>query len=241
MQKPVAIFGSCVSRDIFGEDRAAEVLTYLARTGLASQMMAPVDEPPLLAAIASPFQRRMVQADMEKQLWDLIARPDFDLLLVDFIDDRFNILRVGAEGGLMLSAEMVKARETLGLPPPAAAGLLMPRDPAWQTLWRAGWQRLCARLRDLGRFDRLIVNRVLWAEMDKHGTPLNGGNTAYIRRGNAELSRLYEIVDATEPKVAQLTYPPEMLRADPDHRWGLSAFHYSPEVYQHARDQLAGF
>ena len=240
MHETVAIFGSCVSRDIYGEDRAAEVSTYLARSGLASQMMAPVQDAQILTAIASPFQRRMVQADMEKQLWGILEVLEFERLLIHFVDERFSILRVGTKGGLALSAEMNKARETLGLPSPETADLLTPRDSEWQALWLSGWQRLCAALRVQGRFDRLVVNRVFWAEVDIYGAPLNGGNTAYIRRGNAELDRLYQIVDRTEPQVKQLTYPPRMIMADPNHRWGLSAYHYCPEVYSHARDQLSG-
>ena len=97
----VWILGSCVTRDAFNEDGDGFTLgEYWARTSLGSAFSArPVDSVEL-DKIASPFQRRMVEADvtfvtaprteaygkvvvfldLEGNRWDLVGPPSRNAL-----------------------------------------------------------------------------------------------------------------------------------------------------------------
>ena len=75
----VFILGSCVSRDAFSlPSDGLELVGYFARTSLASAFhpqVAPRSLAQLATAIPSSFQRRMVQADLDKR-W----RPGDDII-----------------------------------------------------------------------------------------------------------------------------------------------------------------
>lgn len=71
-----------------------------------------------LDQILSPFQRRVVGYDMDKSFWQKLESLSFDLLLLDFIDDRFDLMRTKDGGLFTLSNEYVSAA---GQPPGAGA------------------------------------------------------------------------------------------------------------------------
>lgn len=94
------IWGSCVTRDCFAEDICGhesisryEIDKYFARSSLVSQLSRPV----LLKGeirLSSLFQKRMVADDFEKQFFPYLnkVKEDIDYLLLDFIDERFDII-----------------------------------------------------------------------------------------------------------------------------------------------------
>src|SRR3954471_4562883 len=95
-----AIVGSCITRDLWRfRGRTVTELMYVSRTSLPSLFAAPVAgfrpaaKPP---GGLRPPPHRAVVADLQKTaLASLVAlRPT--LLIFDFIDDRFDLLSVGA-------------------------------------------------------------------------------------------------------------------------------------------------
>ena len=137
------ILGSCVSRDIFEFCDASdfEIVEYFARTGLASLNGAPAIDQVALDQIISPFQRRVVSYDMDKSFWTKLESLSFDLLLLDFIDDRFDLMRTKDGGLFTLSNEYVSAA---GQPPRRRRIASTSKEK--RRLWLAGWQRLLTEL-----------------------------------------------------------------------------------------------
>jgi hypothetical protein len=133
------ILGSCVSRDIFEFCEAGdfEIVEYFARTGLASLSAAPAVDQAALDQIISPFQRRVVGYDMDKSFWQKLESLSFDLLLLDFIDDRFDLLRTKDGGLLTLSNGLCRG----GRPAAPAPGGIASTSKEKRRLWLAGWQR----------------------------------------------------------------------------------------------------
>lgn len=232
------IFGSCVTRDIFGEDLAGTVAVYLARSSLGAQMGEAIANERVAAAVSSQFQRRMVLGDMENTLWSVIRSDRSDLMILDFIDDRFDILRAPNGALHTVSSEYLAASKALMLPSIPPSDVISWNSPEKMELWKSGWMKLCAMLDAEGRLDRLVVNRVFWADRLADGTMLHNGNVSYIKRANDFLHQIYEYIDLVQPGCSALRYDSALFRADPAHRWGLSAFHYIPELYISAREQL---
>lgn len=86
------IYGSCVSRDMLEYQQAEVTLVkYIARSSLAAQLSVPFKNEAILDRLPSKFQREMLQVDMEKTLFKQLQQSDFDVLLLDFIDERFSI------------------------------------------------------------------------------------------------------------------------------------------------------
>src|SRR5262245_36139340 len=90
----ILIYGSCVSRDILNYQRDKKQLVlvdYYARSSIASLGAQPIEMPSAVQKITSNFQRRMVERDIRKDFLNNLADLRFDLLLIDLIDERFNL------------------------------------------------------------------------------------------------------------------------------------------------------
>ncbi|HMN77377.1 MAG TPA: DUF6270 domain-containing protein [Burkholderiaceae bacterium] len=224
----VFIVGSCVSRDALAtvpEPQDLKLVSYHARSSLGVLASGPVAQPEEIATIAAPWCRRMVQADHAKTLLHAVAEASFDLLLLDLIDERFDLLET-PDGVVTVSREYAEAvgRRPMGLVIPAFGT----RHVA---LWRAGFALLTTTLHEQGRLDRLRVNRVFWASRTVSGEPLAGFDPARTRAANAFLRARYEDIARALGDAVFLDYSADVLRADPAHRWGLSPFHFGPQFY----------
>ena len=229
------ILGSCVSRDIFEFCDASdfEIVEYFARTGLASLNGAPAIDQVALDQIISPFQRRVVSYDMDKSFWTKLESLSFDLLLLDFIDDRFDVLRTKDGGLLTLSSDYVAVA---GKPP--RRGRITSTSKEKHRLWLAGWQRLLTELDRLKLRDKVVVNQVGWADRTIAGQALEHPAAAKRAALNGMLSWMHDHIELTLPEARWLTYPEALLQADPGHKWGLAPFHYAQGFYDQAILQL---
>lgn len=227
------VLGSCVSRDIWsvnGTSEALELAGYIARTSLGSAF-GTIPAPRGIAAkarlIESGFQRRMVIADLDKQASNILQTTPFDYVLLDFIDERFDLTRFPGwppEAVYTLSAEFRRLGRVPG------ATLIRSGSQAHLDAWHRG---LSVLVETVGR-ERLILNRAFWATHTTDGELL--GDEWAVTPHNAYLQKLYGLAEASGLKHF-VDYPPKV-RADPAHRWGLAPFHYEASLYQHVRTQI---
>lgn len=227
----IAIFGSCVSRDAFtfSPRGTLNVGAYLARSSLASAFFPePVLEDWLqnLSKIESPFQRRMVECDMRKHAGRLLECSTADVVLLDLIDERFNVVSLGGSLATWSSefSKLELAKESFG-------PVFRPGDIRRAELWHEGARRLV----DLVGADRLILNEVYWAELLADGQELPRQES--IRAANALLANMYSSIRSFGVHRC-ISYPQEYLRADPDHKWGVSPFHFVPQFYNATIERL---
>lgn len=232
------ILGSCVSRDAFGPPVTARfrIAGYVARTSwgsaFADQAFGGID----LDRIASPFQRRMVELDTGKGLSRLLADTTADIILIDLIDERFDLF-VDAQGAVCtVSPELLAT----GFQPNQAEGtLLASGSERFFEYWERGWQRLLALLRQHGLVDRVKVNRVFWSSAHEDGSPFGAGQTpARIAVANAYLERLYRRLEADLPPRHFVRFPAALMRGALNHRWGSSPFHYVEGFYRYMASAL---
>lgn len=225
----VFILGSCVSRDVFEcTPNSFEVVGYLARTSLASIGRASVavsDVRGSVEKLGSPFQKRMAINDLDKTTLSTIARTPHDILLLDFIDERFSL--VETEGTFYsLSGELQKTGLDVSI-----CSLIEPQSEEFLALWIEGLERLLSSVDKA----KVVLNRIYWAEHFPDGK--DASSLGWIRRSNSQLQRLY---DAVEKRcgLASIEYPAEVVIADPQHRWGVAPYHYIAAFYQHALSTL---
>lgn len=228
----IDIFGSCVSRDAFefSPNRRMHPGKYFARSSLASAFH-PVTFPEkyngLLQAISSPFQRRMVEWDLAKTAPTLLGDCNGEWILVDLIDERFDLVRVG-DAVATASVEFRK----LGIPAADFDEILRPGSEARWSLWTEGAREF---VRVVGA-DRIVLNRALWATRRADGSTLPRADE--IRLNNDLLVRMHSFL--RELGVAnEIEYKEEMMRADAGHKWGESPFHFRPEFYAATMARLA--
>jgi len=224
----IFIIGSCVSRDVFRLPHTAIIADYVARSSLASafdHLPWEADWAVVEASIASPFQRRLVTIDLQKRLPSLLRETDYDLILLDFIDERFNLIELNGQVAT-LSNEL----SVTNLHKTSPATKVEPTDPQRHEKWRYGLSQLLEIAGHRGV--PVFLNKVLWATHDNLG---NAFDPSSIQHGNALLEKLYsEVPD----EVRVISHSPETLVGDVDHVWGRSPFHYSRAVYETVLKEL---
>lgn len=246
----VAVVGSCVTRDAWtgegGAPRKPDL--FVARASLASLSL-PAEGRNALEALEAladragaqrPFVARLIDHEIRKTAFLQLAALQPDVLVVDCIDERFDLL---ACGDILVNESLELLESGLVAHAPLAEARRIPRlsDEAWSA-WQAGLVRL-RRMFDDGRMTstRVALHVSFWAEeiiTDGERSPLPEnsqllpGRQASRAAHNALLGRMHDAFTATFPEAATIA-PPAVLRvADASHRWGPAPFHYIPEYYE---------
>jgi hypothetical protein len=178
----------------------------------------------------------MVERDIRKDFLNDLAGLQFDVLLLDLIDERFN-LYVEPEGtACTLSGELVSS----GFPNDSYRGSRIDSgsEEFWR-LWEAGWVILVSKLRFLGVLDRLRVNQVFWAVRTEDGGKFESIYPSWrIGSANEFLARMYRRISADIPSEQFLGFDQELMTGSIAHKWGISPFHYVDAYYHTAIQQL---
>lgn len=242
-QTRVLILGSCVSRDIFNIDAVSgfKLVDYYSRSSLASLGTKPLsmneDE---LFRIASPFQRRMVTRDIQKSFFcDALDEKKFDVLLIDLIDERFDLYEMAPDSFVTVSSEFFSSGLITTVQRDSENWVVSGSD-RHRRLWINGMERLFYELKNRQLVDRVVVNKVFWAEFFQDGSPLpESFSVAAIKQANIHLAWMYEQLERFLGPDKWLCFPDSVFRVDPQHQWGISPFHYSKKYYRSAIDALS--
>lgn len=228
----VFIIGSCVSRDTFNydADRQFEVINYYARTSFASLALGIPNEVMDLSVIESEFQRRMVKRDLEKSLLSAVDISDADIILLDFIDERFPVVVKDEEWAATCSSILVSAGLDSIL---KKNGELIGWSERRRSLWVKGLKRFRDHLASLGVLNRIRFLKTYWADsISTEGTVLPH-LFEQAAKENENLDWMYGQVTSIFGEGRFIRVEKDSLVANPQHRWGLSPFHYIDAYYLH--------
>ena len=246
----IAIVGSCITRDLWPiRGGGAEGLLYVSRTSLPSLFSSPVQgftPADGLPADLRQHEHNALVADLRKTaLARLVAwRPTH--LIFDFIDERFDLLSVDA-ALVTHSAELVRSGYLAQ--PAFQARRPIPRlSAACDRIWLEGAAEFAALVRATPLKEAtLILHHARWAT---HLRSPDGGqapipNVEIVTGQSVEIAAYNDLLAQQEAAFRALM--PPMARvdadafrlADPEHRWGLSPFHYVDDYYEDVRRQLA--
>ena len=245
MRPRLAIIGSCVTRDAWHfaglSDVARKEQLYLARTSFASLFAAPhkdfaaPDQPP---PELSAWEVRMVADDVLKRgLGKLLDhRPTH--LIVDLIDERFNLLR---QGKTVVTHSWELSLTGLDEGPLGALRRVSRLSDEATGLWRAGVDAFAGFMREKLPDTRIIFHDARWAleYLDEEGRAqpfppdreLWPGIPANIHEHNALLADYADYLQSALPGAFYVRAPRELEIGDASHRWGLSPFHYTEAYY----------
>lgn len=224
----VSILGSCVSRDTLETmDRADyPILAYVSRQSLLTAGTDASANLPEQYTTSHKFQLRNVKRDIEGQQLEILAGGGApDVLLWDLVDERHGIYEF-ADGSVL-----TRSIDILGIPEfeaPTGRARHIPFGSAEHfERWTIAADAFVNELQKQGLRDRVLVLAVNWAQFDVEGspTPLSMGKSA--GQANSQFARYYAHLEALGLPIVRITDAV----ADPDHRWGLAPFHYTPDIY----------
>jgi hypothetical protein len=237
----VLILGSCVSRDIlnYASDNSINLVDYFARSSIASILAKPfgLDES-FIARIPSQFQQRMVRRDVNKEFLPAIAdRQDVDIILLDLIDERFDLYEA-CDGSVATMSSEFSTTGFAKTEDRSTERWLRSGSERHRELWKAAVGKLFEVLSKNGVAERVVVNKVFWAEEMEDGTPLPQREAGQRKAANELLAWMYRELERYVPAPRWMTFPENLMKSKPDHRWGLAPFHYTDAYYENAIVQL---
>ncbi|WP_342804828.1 DUF6270 domain-containing protein [Alteromonas sp. M12] len=228
--KNVRILGSCVTRDALEITTDFKLIDYTARTSLASLSTKSRKDPKILNSIKSTFQKRMVERDMTKRFWLSLENSQNDIIVIDLIDDRFNLKLFDDNSSHTVSSEYKTASSSQG----QNGRIVKSSSDEFKSLWEAGLRRLKGYCDDL-KLNKIFVNCVFYQPTGNHSIDF----PAKIAEKNEYLRAAYLKLENTFGSEAMIEYPKEIIKADTDHKWGVAPFHFTEETYKFFLTELA--
>lgn len=236
----VAIWGSCVSRDIFpfDEEKIYKVGIYIARNSIVSALSQPMEIKSEDIKLESNFQKIQVYNDLVKTSFVNLKNNISDYLIVDFIDERFE-LALTKQGIYTLSTEMISAN-ILG--DYKTINRKRKIDRNGDIFYCVDSKELtdyiddfCDEISSIYGMDKIIIHKAFFSKFykDKDGKIRRFGKNyqKYISETNDLLTFMYNRTIFNFPQAKVIDLKDKYIALEM-HKWGLSPMHYQDDYYK---------
>ena len=232
--KRVFIYGGCTSRDAVEHypEHGLEMLHYAARQSLISAFRPADPKEFFIPAEVRPFQRRMLEGDIQGNLPRAIQEhaQSIDLLVWDLMIERVGVAKVRS-GGMVTRNTVEKAPGTAPI-----GGAYIFGEPGHMKHWSWALDKFIALLERLNLKEKVVINATPWAILDTDGNPAKSESTSTPEWFNEQVESYWALAESRGIRVARV--PQEKAIADPNHKWGPAYFHYAPETYRAQLDAI---
>lgn len=231
--KKVFIFGSCVSRDTIEFDKGAfQIIEYYARSSFASLNFPKFEgSTAFVESIESPFQRKMVKRDLAKEILHRKEDLDADFFLIDFIDERFNLVEFLDGSIATLSLELSEKIDGF-----FNTTEIKTMDVDYFSNFIGGFTKFIEMLGEKASKVRII--KAFWATKSNNENIRLPVSSEYISLQNKKLSVLYAIAEGVLSSQNMIQIPNHLEVADCENKWGFAPYHYCSEFYENIITQL---
>ena len=225
----IDILGSCVTRDAFEFDGESSFLVnkYFARSSLASIYSFPLKINQDQIGLSSSFQRKMVLQDVTKELKNYIKNIKSDLLIIDFIDERFKIVRTSGDRYVTRSSEFLKSNINSLF----KTGSVSEEDKL--KMWETAAENFISDIKEYYNPRKIILHKAFWRQlyMNNKGEICNFEEETrrLIDKNNQELQYLYNFMEYKLDDI-NIIHIDEFVASE-NHKWGLQPFHYEDDYY----------
>jgi hypothetical protein len=237
-RRTVAIWGSCVTRDAFSVASRAEQLEerlplvyYGARSSWVAQDSRPYTVTEADLGGLTGFGLRMVEEDLARNVIDRLVEHRPDIVVLDLVDERLQLARLGKSW--ITGSDYVKRTELWTRALAEADEVSSMTQPKRQKLFAAAAKRLARRMvRELPD-TTFVLNEAPYTTEVADGTRLPEPQAGWARDLDAAQRPMMEVLAAEfGPRLVRAHPPGDVCLADPDHRWGVTSYHYI-EAYYH--------
>lgn len=221
----LGIFGSCVTRDLF-EDPALRpsLARYTSRSSLISAVE-PVALDLQRVRLDSAFQRRCVLEDFDKRFIAELEGERLDWLVVDLIDERFDVLRTPSSFVTCSSAY-----QSAGLAREDGFERIRRLTGEAATLLEEAVATFVARVTAVLAPERVIVHRARWLTRFRDGDAVHDFPADFAAHHNAALDHGYDALERhLGGRAHAIALDDGRYLADARHRWALEPCHYEAD------------
>ena len=236
----LAIWGSCVTRDALEiRPHQFDPIEYFARTSWVSQASPhPAGEVEIGPELTGKFGERMVREDLGREVLDQISAARPDLLVLDLIDERFDLLHVGT--GWVTESDYYRQTPMSERDRDRVDERNLVRSPRRAELFEAAVPLLAGRIVEempdvpvllhAAYYTPIITTDevALYANAARDAVSMNEALVGFGRSLQRELGERLQV----------FTPRAEVQRTDPGHRWGLSMYHYEHAYYVDLLDAM---
>lgn len=236
----LGILGSCVTRDAFEYKPGFFDVSgnYFARGSIVS-MMSPACSVSYSAILESnQWVKWLIVNDFEKNVLRIIKQKALDVVVIDLIDERFDILSWRGTY-LNMSYEFRKSCSSFIDDPTSTT---LERDSDFiHAVFENSARRLGDYLRDECSNTRVILHEVYasdWYVKDEEIILFEEGVRERNRVMNRYFKYYYSVLKGSLDLSAVVRVPDEYNVANSTHRWGLAPFHFVDGYYKKFMENL---
>jgi hypothetical protein len=239
----IGILGSCTTRDVWRvAGLPSKHLTTVSRASCASLLAPRIDGvclPPVLGALhPGGFEERCLRDDIAKTSLDRLERARPDILVVDFIDERADLL--ATRGSLVTASYAFEKGGLLAIEPFASARRIDRLSAEAWALWLAGLAALSQRIRHgplAGA--RRVLHRSYLALGFRPGSAdgvmaelvASPAARRQTLRKNRLLQSMYGAFLEAFPDTTTIDVPAATRLACAEHEWGPDPCHFVDDYY----------
>lgn len=184
----------------------------------------------------SPSQIDILEADLLKVFYEHIDAINPDVILIDFNNERFPLVKFKEGSYATYSTEIKKSNLLRG----RDYIIVDPMTQEYFEVWAACWDSFMNKIRSKNMLERTFINKIFWSDS------INNKDVAFgelygeelIYNMNVFLYKLYAYCSKDLPAENFLSYPQGVLVADANHKWGVTPFHYDRQVYHYLEKSL---
>ena len=235
----VAIWGSCATRDAFGvREHSFESIDYFARSSWIAQASAAPAIRLDTSALAG-FAQRMVLEDVDRLVVERVIESKPDLVVIDFIDERIDLLDAGV-GAWVTGSTYAGQTPTWAQLRAAGVPALGRYHPFREPLFRAAVDQLAPKLLTLPPHVPVLLNLAWYTPISSdESVPLPEGSAAKAVAANQQIARLATwVARALGDRCVYFQASEMTMRADPAHKWGFGMYHYERALYDDLIDAM---
>lgn len=241
----VNIFGSCVTRDAieYDDSESIKLLVYIARQSVISAVSKPINLQQNDIRLDSEFQRRQVYYDLAKKAFEVFENSKSDLLLIDFIDERLELIKY--KGSICTKSSYLtdsKYLEKTKHVPYQYDGIKTFRVNGFKV--EKYMRKFLKRITKIYEPRRIIIHR---AKMLNEYIDINGDihkfSEGQIRKNqiiNRKLEYLYDLAESNLPGCFTIDISQEF-NADEGQKWGLAPMHYEEDYYKKLMTEIVNY
>lgn len=223
---------------------------YIARESIVSALSDPVLLDMEKLKLDSAFQKNMVMHDFRKDVFELFEKKCSDIILIDFIDERFPLARIGhsvvtwsnelMSSGYISKPKLVKMRKQARWPGSVKRDshdvFKVGRIDAGSIVFK-----FCQRLLNIYRPEQIILHEVYLSDyyINKEGklTFFPENHLKNNRETNKKYGYMYRKFKECLPEAHVIDCSREFA-ADENHKWGLSPMHFQKEYYERVLKEI---